>query len=202
MSISWWLLERYHLGEATAEEAERVREAVQKDPVVAARLAEIQKASPAVSERAPRTLPRLETRWGRGLAAAVLVLGLSMLLASQLGRLGKEQGETGMYGVKGETLVLSVVRQHRGELSADQTTLALGDSYQLQVTCIPPRRASLSVTLLQDGVESKPLGERSEVDCSNDAPLGQPLVFDSLSAATLCVVEPGARQKSCLNLEK
>ncbi len=190
MTVSWFELERYALGELSAEEKKAVEAELANDAKARARLAEIR--GPSVSEQAP-----LENRWTLRLVAAAVTLALAALVSRALLKDEGWRDERG--GAKGDSLTLSVVRQHEGAVASDALKLVIGDKYSLQVTCVPPRETALIVRITQDGEVSEPLGNEQQVRCANDVAVAA-LVFDSVSPAEVCVFDRTLARKSCVTL--
>jgi hypothetical protein len=191
MTVSWFELERYALGELSAEEKKAVELALATDPKARARLAEIRGAT--TNEQAPVK----REPWSIRLLAAVVTLSLAALVSRALLSGGVARDE--LSGAKGAALTLSVVRLHEGGVASDPQKLVLGDKYSLQVTCVPPRETTLNVSVRQDGNITEPLGGDQAVRCANDVPVTA-LVFDSVSPAEVCVFDRAMARKSCVLL--
>ncbi len=190
MSVSWWMLERYALGELSPEEVAEVEAALARDERAARRLAEIRGEAP--EQRGQVKGARRIMRFAPALAAAAVLLA-SALLVMRL-------SEGPDVRAKGDALTLSVVRLHDGAVAVDPLRLVVGDKYSLQVTCVPPREAVLTVRVAQDGQTSEPFGAAQRVRCANDVPLSEALVFDSPSPAEVCVIDAALERQSCVSL--
>jgi hypothetical protein len=142
--ISWLRLETYALDRADAG----VRDHVAACPACRQCLAEIERDVVALPVL---VVPPKRKWWTLALpafAAAAAVAALLFVLRP------REPSEEGVAHVKGiGEVVIDVVRERAGTVSADVRTFLPGDRWKVIVTCPPTKAVSLDVAIREDGSE-------------------------------------------------
>jgi hypothetical protein len=194
MSLSWFQLERYALGEVSDADRAQIEAALASDETARARLAEI-RAAPLTKT----ALPRLRERrsWSRD---AWLALAASIAVAISVLLLQVTNLESKFVGVKGDAFSVALVRQHEGAVAPEPSRLVIGDKYSVLVTCVPPRDTSVRVQVRQNGELAEPFGGAVAVQCANSVALPDALVFDAMAPAEICVSDPSVNARECISV--
>jgi anti-sigma factor RsiW len=154
--LSWLTLERYALGELSAEERARVEAQLAESPVDRACLQEILEdrselslPSPAPVASVTSLAPARAARRGRWLAVCA-ALGAAATIVLMV----RDQREPAPYdGVKGSDVALRLISDRQG---VEPRTFAAGERFKVEVTCPARLGASLRLLIFQGGEVFEP----------------------------------------------
>ena len=191
--ISWLRLERYHLGELADDERARIASHVVSCAACAACLERIERDEavvlPALRDlrervaRDSRALPvvrparrAVPTRWpvwigtsmGALAAAAAVVLGLRDRARAPT---SDEAVAASGYGLKGEAVAFSLVRDDGARIDGLEGVYRDGDRFKAIVTCPPGAGLAFDVVVVDASGASFPLEPAGKIACGNDVAL-------------------------------
>jgi hypothetical protein len=225
--VSWLRLERYHLGEVSAEEraqsaahlaacaacAESYASLERDDAVALPALPEVVRAG----RRGVRSIgarARLGVMVAGGLAlAAAAVLGVGQGWRHGVGPGGVTGG--GGDGVKGDAIAFSLVREDSERIEGAAGIYRDGDRFKAVVTCSPSMDVTFDVVVYDETGASFPLAP-ARVACGNEVPLPGAFRLTGSGVETVCLAwevgrapergalagrAPGAQRVMCKRLE-
>lgn len=187
--VSWLTLERYALGELSAEERAQVEARLAASEVDRACLEEILQdrselslpgpapanvSAPAQARAARR--PRRWLYWGAGLSAAA-----ALLLVVRHAR----EGAPAPYdGVKGSEVSLRLISERQG---AEPRSFQQGERFKVEVSCPARLGPSLRLLVFQAGEVYEPLPPPAGFACGNLVPWPGAFALDGEAPAEVCL---------------
>ena len=186
--ISWLLLERYHLGEVSATERERVDAHLNDCERCRGDLQTIHE-----DERPIPALPEIRIRSARRdwfvvaapIAGMALVL-FAVLFAIHQWRLTELQTlPPGQITTKGGDVAIHLVRDRAGTIVDDPRGYLDGDRFQVQLTC-PPGDSRYEVVVYQDGQAFFPYPADIPLSCGNRNPLPGAFRLTGTGSVVVC----------------
>jgi hypothetical protein len=179
--VSWLALERLSLGELPPDQRRAVEQHLAGCAACAACLAEINRplalpSLPATTGGLRWFLSHLRAAW-RGVNRTFMwgTAGAALLLVGFLYQRARPHFETAdgraLAGVKGDGIVLSLVRERDGAIDNDATRFASGDRWKALVTCPSARVVFWDVVVIAEGKPSFPLAPAAPITCGNRVPL-------------------------------
>lgn len=173
--ISWLDLERYQLGELDAAAAARVKDALQTDAALRAKLETIAgDARPMPPLKLPTRLTK-RSRWPW--LAAPLAAAAALVLYLHEPAIPPSRTH-----VKGGELALEIVRDREG---TDLSAFVPGDRFKAFVTCPPGERGYRFV--VTQGNESVEALDATAIDCGNRVALPGAFTLTTPEPAIACV---------------
>jgi hypothetical protein len=186
--ISWLKLERYRLGELSAEESRRIEAHLNECQACRASLESIRADETALKPlpEAPPRAPGL--RWvtaGAALAAAAALLVVLLVVDWHRAMPGVPPPKIAF---KGGELSISLVRERQGAVLHDPETFTSGDRFKVQVTCPPAEEISWDLAVFQDEEAWFPYVPEEPLRCGNRVPLPGAFSLTGDSPATVCLI--------------
>jgi hypothetical protein len=186
--LSWLTLERYALGELSAEERAQVEAQLAESPVDRACLQEILEDRSEISLPGPAPTARVTSlaqvraaRRGRWLA-----LGAALGAAATILLMVRDRHAPAPYdGVKGSDVTLRLISDRQG---AEPRSFAAGERFKVEVSCPAQLGASLRLLIFQAGEVFEPLPAPARFACGNRAPWPGAFALDGSAAAEVCLV--------------
>jgi len=185
--VSWLLLERYQMGEVSAEERARLEAHLDGCPGCRAdldRLAADQRPLPPLPEVAARS--RRAPFWV-GLAAAATAAVALLVLWAPWRPAGRALVPPARIQVKGGELALTLIRERAGAISQNPARYADGDRFRIELTC-PPGRRAWDVAVFQADQVHFPFAAAGPVACGNRVGLPGAFRLSGPGAVTVCAM--------------
>jgi hypothetical protein len=110
---------------------------------------------------------------------------------------GRIAPPTGQH-IKGDALALSVVREHEGQIIANDRRFAGGDRLKVLLTCPTSFRERLRIVVEQGGSVSSPLEVPPDFGCGNEVAVPGAFTLTESTPARVCV-QWGFATKLALN---
>ena len=196
--LSWLTLERYALGELSADERREVEARLAESEQDRACLAEILSDQ---GELPP--LPQVSSLDGARKKRNVRWLGLSATLcaaAAALVVLLRPAGEQpGDEHVKGSEVALRLVSDRQGPAPSQ---FSAGERFKVEVTCPPSLSGALRLIVLQGAEQFEPLPRDASFRCGNLAPWPGAFALDGSEPADVCVYWGDSREPDRTELER
>jgi hypothetical protein len=201
--VSWWRLERFHLGEADREDEGRIAEHLAGCSVCSTCLerirAEADSALPAL-DVARRPSTRSSTRWRARMSSALPLFGsfgalaatVALVLGLRGGRevqrepLALESAQTAR--VKGGAVAFVLVREDGERIAGPTGIYRDGDRFKAVVTCAPGSGISFDLTVDEGGQRTFPLQPAARFSCGNDVPLPGAFRIRGSADENVCLV--------------
>jgi hypothetical protein len=200
--LSWLTLERYALGELSADERAEVEARLAASESDRACLAEIladkselppltglpEEDAPSAQVAAPASLAAARARqkahwlpWSLGLCAAAAALLLVLRKPS-----GEQASDPALLAdhVKGTDVTL---RLHSDRSGSDPSRFSAGERFKLEVTCPPSLSDVLRLVIVQGSELFEPLPRSPSFRCGNLAAWPGAFALDGTEAADVCV---------------
>jgi hypothetical protein len=187
--LSWLTLERYALGELSAEERRDVEARLAESEQDRACLAEILSDKselpplPSVSSLDSARKKR-NARW-LGVSATLCAAAAVLLV------LLRPSGELRDEHVKGREVALRLVSDRQGP---EPTQFSAGERFKVEVTCPPSLSGSLRLLVLQGAELFEPLPRDASFRCGNLVPWPGAFALDGSEPAEVCIYW-GTREK-------
>jgi hypothetical protein len=187
--ISWLALERHALGETSeAERAEIEQHLSGCDRCRGRRAQVLADARPMPPLRAPA---RRWTRWVWLPALAAAALCLLLLRGG---------GTDGGLRAKGDSVVLTLVRERDGRVVEDARSFQRQDRFRVLLTC-PPGEEVLDVVVLQGDQTHHPFDLGEPVACGSRVSMPGAFRISGPEAAHVCAVDLEGEPAGCVLLE-
>jgi hypothetical protein len=181
--LSWLTLERYALGELSAEERAEVEARLAASEVDRACLAEItsdKSELPPLAGSAVSTLkPSKKRRRNQWLAGSAALCAAALALIAVL----REPAHLDDH-VKGSEVALRIVSDRQG---SDPTRFSVGERFKVQVSCPPSLSETLRLFVLQGEEVFEPLPRDASFRCNNLATWPGAFALDGAQSADVCM---------------
>jgi len=181
--LSWLTLERYALGELSADERREIEARLAQSEQDRAILAEIRADQ---SELPP--LPKLRAidsgrkrRSIRWLGASVTLCAAAAALIAVLLPAGEQVDDA---HVKGSEVALRLLSDRQGP---EPRQFSAGERFKVEVTCPPSLSGALRLIVLQGAEQFEPLPRDASFRCGNLAPWPGAFALDGSEPADVCV---------------
>jgi hypothetical protein len=187
--LSWLTLERYALGELSAEERRDVEARLLLSEVDRACLAEILSDKSELPALAKVSLiDSAKKKRARWLGVSVTLCTAAAALIALLRPAGDELRDE---HVKGSEVALRLVSDRQG---AEPAQFSAGERFKVEVTCPPSLSSSLRLVVLQGTELFEPLPRDASFRCGNLAPWPGAFALDGSEPAEVCIYW-GTREK-------
>jgi len=207
--ISWWRLERYHLGELAADDRTEIEAHVAACAACSACLARIDAdaAIPLPALPKPRTeIARdkpARARWRSLVVPATAGLALAAAAIVAIGRVPHDptQGDrTELARAKGGDVDFVLVGGDDDVVSEAGGTYHDGETFKALVTCPPSLIATWDLVVIEQGRGAFPLAPAQDLACGNLAPLPGAFRLTGREPVDICVMwsEEGPIDRSSL----
>ena len=188
--ISWLRLERYHLGEAGADERRHIEARLADCETTRARLDQIRadhRPMPALPSPAPAAATPSSSRWWLTAAPPVLALAAAVLLFVLPPRTTPEADipPSRILTRGGEEIAIGLTRLRGGQADASPEGFLPGDRFSVRLTC-PPGERSWGVAVFQGGERYTPLASGQAVTCGNNVSLPGAFALDGEEDVLVC----------------
>lgn len=201
--ISWFKLDRRITGELAPSEDARIEEHLLQCHACRASWEDVQATTrllrPLVmpSDSSESFSQRLKHWWPAALVPALAALVLFVWMGRH------EQADVatrpGMGGLtKGGKPVLSLLREHQGDVATDPGVYASGDRFRMLVSCESPITSPWDVVVYQDGAAFFPFAAGNTMECGNATAIPGAFRITGSSPVTICLVfgEPLPKRSS------
>ena len=186
--VSWLKLEQYALGYLTSsspEIAEHIAECAACHACLQQIREDLRILPPLPQIRKHGLMRRLRAWFAIGVAPVLATAIVLIVLRS----MDNGDNRNTYLGIKGDTLSMALVREHRGETLLHATEYVSGDRFKILVTCSDPDPQWWHVVAFQQGQATFPLdaSERTFL-CGNSIALPGAFRITGTAPTTVCVV--------------
>lgn len=192
--LSWLTLERYALGELSAEERADVEARLAASPVDRACLEEILQDRSELSLPSPAPAAHVTSlaqaragrRGSRGLllCAAFAAAAAVLLVVRDQSEDADAPAAVAYDGVKGSQVTLRLISERQG---AEPTSFAAGERFKAEVSCPAQLGGALRLLVFQAGEVFEPLPAPAAFSCGNLVPWPGAFALDGSAPAEVCV---------------
>jgi len=193
--LSWFTLDRYHLGQLSTQEHESVESHLQICSESRARLDEVRKSIElkplALKPVSASWLPQWTELWRpprwvkmfSGATAATVAVLLGVLLKT-----APEHEIPERFATKGGVITFTLIRQHGEDVSESPEVYEPEDTFMVAVTCPAGLHEDWNVLVFTDGEVNTPLASPVVPQCGNRVLLEGAFGVRSRSPVDICLV--------------
>lgn len=188
--VSWLTLERHTLGELGADERSAVDVHLATCATCRARQARILADQRPLQPLREPARTRRWTRWAWVPVLAAAAVALAVFRSS----------DTPGLRAKGDSVVLTLVRERGGHVVEDARTFRRGDRFRVLLTC-PPGTTVWDVVVLQGDAVDHPLDVREPIVCGSRVSVPGAFRLSGSETANVCAVDDEEVPTGCVPLD-